>query len=393
MARSSTSAREPSTTPRRFMIVATNEGGGDIQPLLAIAGGLLARGHTIVGFGDASVPPKMAPLGISTIVAAPELALGAQYAAAARETGHLPPERQTEWLCDRLITWAERLAPVIEQAAEEQRADVLVAAQFGSGAVRLAAERCRLPWVAVNSTFYVGPNPPRPLEADFGTRTALFRDFFAPNLDRATLVLHASDPEFDFGFDGLPPHHHYAGPLFWNPIDDCPSYLAEPGDPWALVTLSTHTQDDVPIARASLEGFRELPVRVLLTLGGHADEDLGTLPENARVERYVAHDPVLERAALMVSSAGHGAVMRALWHGVPMILVPWGRDQGGVAARAARLGTAAIIARGQLTAELLGTTARRLLEDPAIAARAKSISRRMRTEDPVAKACTMLEAV
>ena len=393
MARSSTLAREPSTTPRRFLIVATNEGGGDIQPLLAVAAGLLARSHTVVAFGDASVPQKMDPLGISTIVAAPELALGAQYADLAHEAGHLSPERQTEWLRDRMISWAERLAPAIERAAEEQRADVLVAALFGSGAVRLAAERRGLPWVGVNSTFYVGPNPPRPLEADFGTRMLLFRDFFAPNLDRATLVLHASDREFDFGFDGLPPHHHYMGPLFWNPIDDRPSYLTEPGDPWALVTLSSHTQDDVPIARASIEGLRELPVRVLLTLGEHANEDLGTLPENARVERYVAHDPVLERAALMVSSGGHGAVMRALWHGVPMILVPWGRDQGGVAARAERLGTAAVISREQLTAALLGTTARRLLEDPTIAARVRSISRRMRTEDPVARACTMLEAI
>jgi MGT family glycosyltransferase len=159
------------------------------------------------------------------------------------------------------------------------------------------------------------------------------------------------------------------------------------------VTLSTHTQDDLPIARASLEGFRELSVRVLLTLGAHADGDVGTLPENARVERYVAHDPVLERAALMVSSAGHGAVMRALWHGVPLILVPWGRDQGGVAARAERLGAAVVIPRGQLTAELLETTARHLLQDPAIAARVRAVSRRMRTQDPVARACTMLEAI
>ena len=50
--------------PRRFLIVATNEGGGDIQPLLAIAAGLLARGHRVTAFGDAAVPPKMAPLGI-----------------------------------------------------------------------------------------------------------------------------------------------------------------------------------------------------------------------------------------------------------------------------------------------------------------------------------------
>src|SRR5215212_633017 len=120
-------AGDPSA-PRRFLIVATKEGGGDIQPLLAIAAGLLARGHTVVAFGDASVLPKMAPLGISTIVAASELSLGAQLAAAAGEAGHLSPEGQGQWMRDRLITWAEQLAPVIEHAAEEQRADVLVAA-------------------------------------------------------------------------------------------------------------------------------------------------------------------------------------------------------------------------------------------------------------------------
>lgn len=51
---------------RRFLIVATNEGGSDIQPLLAIAAGLLARGHGVAAFGDAAVAPKMAPLGITT---------------------------------------------------------------------------------------------------------------------------------------------------------------------------------------------------------------------------------------------------------------------------------------------------------------------------------------
>ena len=41
--------------------------------------------------GDASVPPRMAQLGIGTTVADSECSLGAQYAAMAREDGHLPP--------------------------------------------------------------------------------------------------------------------------------------------------------------------------------------------------------------------------------------------------------------------------------------------------------------
>jgi UDP:flavonoid glycosyltransferase YjiC (YdhE family) len=379
--------------PRRFLVVATNEGGGDIQPLLAIAAGLLARGHAVVAFGDDSVPPKVAPLGIEAVVADPALSLGAQYAAAAREDGDLPPEVQGERIRDRLIRWSGRLAPAIEEAVEARHPDVLLGGLFGSGPIRLAAERRGLPWVGVNSSFYIGPSPPRAPELEFGPRTPLFRDFFAPNLDSATLVLHASDREFDFGFDRLPPHHRYAGPLFWDPPGQPPAYLDEPGDPWALVSLSSHTQDDAPIARASLAAFEDLPLRTLLTVGAHADAQLGPVPANARVERFVPHGPVLERAALMVGHAGHGSVMRALWHGVPMILVPWGRDQGGVAARAEHLGVAAVIPRAGLTTESLGAAARRVLGDRAMADRLTAVSERLRARDPVAEACSLIAAL
>ena len=379
--------------PRRFLIVATNEGGGDIQPLLAIAAGLLARSHRVTAFGDAAVLPKMAPLGISTIVAPPELALGAAIGARTREVGHLPIEAQVAWLRERQDRWAERLAPVIEDAAVAEQADVLVGALFGSVALRPAAERLGLPWVGVNSTFYVGPNPPRPLVLDFGPFAPVFRDFFGPSLERATLVLHASDPEFDFGFDRLPPHHRYVGPLWWDPPGERPGYLDESGAPWALVSLSSHTQDDLPIARAALAALGNLPVRTLLTTGAHADADLGPLPANARVESYAPHGAVLERAALMVSHAGHGSVMRALWHGVPMVLVPWGRDQGGVAARAERLGVAAVIPRADLTTESLEAAARRVLADPSVAERLAAVSRRLRAHDAVGAACSLIAAV
>ena len=111
----------------------------------------------------------------------------------------------------------------------------------------------------------------------------------------ATLVLHASDAEFDFGFSALPAHHRYVGPLFWDPPTALPAYLESPGDPWVLVTLSSHAQDDLPIARAGLSGLQDLPVRVLLTLGEHVEQDLGPVPSNARLERYAPHGPVLER--------------------------------------------------------------------------------------------------
>ena len=368
-------------TPRRFLIVATSGGGGDLQPLLALAAGLRARGHQVAAFGDAAACAAMAGFGLRTTAVGPEHDLAAQ----------LDPRVEAERIVDRLVAWSGRLAPLVEAAAEAQAAEVLMASLFGAAAAHLAAARRGLPWAAVNSTFYIGPNPPRLPELDFGPRAALFRDFFAPNLDRATLALHASDREFDLGFDGLPAHHRYVGPLLWDPPEaDRPAWLDAPGPPWALVTLSSHTQDDLPIARSALAALRDLPVRVLLTLGGHAGQDLGPPPANARVERHVPHGPALERAALVVGHAGHGSVMRALWHGVPMALVPWGRDQGGVAYRAERLGTAAVVPRGDLTAERLAAAARRVLGDRAVAERAAAVSARLRAQDPVRTACSLL---
>lgn len=384
---------EARASPRRFLIVATSGGGGDLDPLLAIAAGLLARGHRVAACGDTGVASRMAPLGIATTVPDPELSLGGVFAALAREDGHLPPEAQGERLRDRLFAWAGRLAPVLDGVVDLQRPDVVIGALFTSGPVRPVAERRGLRWVGVNSTFYIGPDPPRPLELDFGPRTPGVRDFYGPNLDRATLVLHATDREFDFGFDRLPPHHHYTGPLFWDPPGEPPAYLDEPGDRWALVSLSSHTQDDLPIARAALAALGDLPVRTLLTAGAHAEAEFGPLPPNARVERYAPHGPVLERAALMISHAGHGSVMRALWHGVPMVLVPWGRDQGGVAARAEHLGVAAVVPRADLAADSLEAAARRVLGDHPLAERLASVSRRLRAQDSVAAACSLIAAV
>ncbi len=56
-----------------------------------------------------------------------------------------------------------------------------------------------------------------------------------------------------------------------------------------------------------------------------------TLPPNARVERFVPHRPVLERAACVVCHGGMGITQKAPAAGVPACVVPFGRDQLEVA--------------------------------------------------------------
>lgn len=304
----------------------------------------------------------------------------------------MSPVEQAASLRDRLSTnWAPRLKPLIEAAAKAHRSEILVASLFSAGPVRLTAESAGLRWAAVNSTFYVGPDPPRPPEEDFGSRAPLFAGYFAPNMHQADRVMHASDRAFDFDFSGLPKHHCYVGPLLDDAPGNYPPWIDEPGDPWALITVSSLKQDDIVIARAALAGLSTLPLRVLITAGPHAGQALGPLPQNARIEQFVPHGPVLAKARLMVSHAGHGSVMRALWHGVPMVLVPWARDQGGVAARAAHLGVAEIVDKPNISSERLAEAAHVVLNDNAMAATVARVSVRLRETDPVATACKIIE--
>src|SRR5262249_5448189 len=204
-----------------------------------------------------------------------------------------------------------------------------------------------VPWCFVNPAYYFGEHSLRLFDADIGSWERPLFAHCQSLLDGADLVLHGTDAIFDPPPARLPRLHQYVGPLLWEPPSMLPAFVAEPGPPWVLVTLSLAPQrEEIRLARAALTALAAQPVRVLLTMSEqHPLNELLPLPKNARVEAYVSHAEVLKRARLVVSHAGHGVVLKALSYGVPMVLVPWGRDQPGVAARAEALGVAEIIPR------------------------------------------------
>jgi UDP:flavonoid glycosyltransferase YjiC (YdhE family) len=98
----------------------------------------------------------------------------------------------------------------------------------------------------------------------------------------------------------------------------------------------------------------------------------------------------MRRGALLVSHAGHGSVMKALWHGRPMVLVPWGRDQPGVAARAAALGLAEVVPRQEASGEALAAAVDRTLASEEMRATAARHAARLQATDPSGVAATLI---
>jgi UDP:flavonoid glycosyltransferase YjiC (YdhE family) len=53
------------------------------------------------------------------------------------------------------------------------------------------------------------------------------------------------------------------------------------------------------------------------------------------------HDAVMKEVSIVVTHGGHGTASRALWHGLPLLVIPMGRDQNAPVTGSLRKSTAA----------------------------------------------------
>jgi zeaxanthin glucosyltransferase len=112
-------------------------------------------------------------------------------------------------------------------------------------------------------------------------------------------------------------------------------------------------------------------VQVVLSVGKNINpENLGRIPSNTIVVRSAPQIELLKRAALCITHAGLNTTLESLAHGVPMIAIPIGYDQPGVAARIAHHGTGEFIELDELTTKRLSGLIERVLQDPIYRARA-----------------------
>jgi MGT family glycosyltransferase len=156
----------------------------------------------------------------------------------------------------------------------------------------------------------------------------------------APLMLYMSGEPFEYPRNDWPANVVMIGPCDWDPPAEPPPWLSEVERPIVLVNTSTEFQNDGRLVEVALQALAREPVFVVATLPA-ADPGSVRVPANARVERFISHGPVLERAVCVVTHGGMGLTQRALARGVPVCAVPFGRDQLEVARRVqvARAGT------------------------------------------------------
>jgi MGT family glycosyltransferase len=168
----------------------------------------------------------------------------------------------------------------------------------------------------------------------------------------ASLVLSYTAEPFDYPRRDMPAKVHLVGPGLWEPPAPPPPWLDGLTRPVVLVTCSTAFQDDGRLAEVALDALGDQPFDVVLTT---ADVDVSgrRTPDNVHVATYVPHAPVLARAVCAVCHAGMGITQKALASGVPVVAVPFGRDQPEVARRVEVAGAGVRLPAKKLSPERL----------------------------------------
>ncbi|MEU4729874.1 macrolide-inactivating glycosyltransferase [Streptomyces sp. NPDC023588] len=161
-----------------------------------------------------------------------------------------------------------------------------------------------------------------------------------------------------------------------------------------LVSLgSTFTKQPV-FYRACIDAFADLPDwHVVLQIGTFTDEaDLGEIPANVEVHRWVPQLDILRQADAFITHAGAGGSQEGLATATPMVAVPQAVDQFANADMLVSLGVARHLPMERADAASLREAVLTLAADPAVAARAEAVRAQMATEGGTRRAADLLEA-
>jgi zeaxanthin glucosyltransferase len=188
-------------------------------------------------------------------------------------------------------------------------------------------------------------------------------------------VITQTPREFDFPISNWPSQFHYAGPFHDGEGREQVPFPWEKltGAPLIYASMGTLVNGLDIVFRTILEAARRSPeTQLVLSVGNNVSlNDLGTIPSNAIVVSKAPQIELLKRAALCITHAGLNTALEALAQGVPMIAIPIGFDQPGIAARIAYHRVGELVEVENLTVEHLSELIRKVRKNPSYGLRAR----------------------
>jgi UDP:flavonoid glycosyltransferase YjiC (YdhE family) len=358
----------------------STSGWGHIHPMLPLAHAFLARGDEVLWATGGEVCGRLEREGFETRVAGLDDGIAMKtFGERYPEAADVPPPEKADYMFPRLfgVVRAETMLDDLVPVAQDFGPDVVVCDQaefagpivamlvgapnitmsFGS---TLPAPRVAAAGDAVAHLWEAHGLEPRPFG---GTYDNLFLDIYPASMQ-------AADRPHIPSIQPLRPAAAVLGDE--QPL---PAWVTDDsGDPLVYVTLGTVFSNDAVLS-AALAGLRDLPVRVVLTVGPRGEPSaLGEQPDNVHVARYIPQTQLLKHCSLIVSHAGSGTLLAGLAAELPQVCAPQAADQFFNAAACAKSGAGIALQPGGVTADAVKEAVGTLLADASYREAASRIS-------------------
>ncbi|KAA5833673.1 macrolide family glycosyltransferase [Saccharopolyspora hirsuta] len=164
--------------------------------------------------------------------------------------------------------------------------------------------------------------------------------------------------------------------------------------PVLVISLGSAYNDRPDFYQTCLQAFADLDWHVVMSVGKAVDPaELGEVPANFEVHRWIPQLRVLSRASAFITHAGMGGTMEGLHHGVPLIAVPQAVDQFMNAARIEELGLGVQLDAATATPEQLRAALEKVTSDEGILSRVADMQREIEEAGGLARAVEIVEAM
>jgi len=396
------------------------QGTGHLNPLIALARQLTARGHRATFFLNAEAETRIHASGLGFISISSK---GTVAARNAKPSGDIAALRyRVRRTIDEMEMFLRETPPALDRAG----VDALIVDELALAGPTIA-EMLRLPYCIVSTSVphcfgWSAPRGIMPAKSMLDrVQSALLEvsvhklrgpvsrrlDYFRENAGLTPVrYISKTFPEaahitqlpqcLDYRRDHLPAAFCYAGPFIDAGARPVISFPWERLDsrPLVYASLGTTRKCEPIIFRWIAEACDGLGVQLVISLGGRRDPSLfQDLRGNPLVVQEAPQLELLERAAAVITHAGPNTVFESLTFGKPMVAIPTVFDQPVIAARLAQRKAAVVLPSGKLSARHLRAALKNILEDRAYREAAKEMQTEIRSLNGLERAADCIETM
>ena len=153
--------------------------------------------------------------------------------------------------------------------------------------------------------------------------------------DNNTDTIVYTSPEFQPCSETFSDKYVFVGPSI-RPIENI---FEKKSDKLIYISMGTVINDSTEFYKKCIEALANKKYQVIMSVGNLINiEDLGAVPYNITISRFVDQIAVLSQADVFLTHCGMNSVNESLYYKVPLVMFPQTSEQDGVATRVEQLG-------------------------------------------------------